>query len=177
MSANEIRRKAHKRQRRDRSIALLGITMGLSIFVVFAWTVARAHEIVPRIGWGLMSLWGIYFAYQVYYRVLPARLGPEATVSASIEFYKTELERRRDWDRHIWRRSGLPVCFLGLAMVLVPPIIQSPNSPRLLLYAIPVFVLLLIWALAFFRLKKQQQQELQQDTEELRRLESNGQDK
>jgi len=171
MSANEIRRKAHEHQRKNRSIALFGITIGLFIFIDFAWTAARVHETIPRIGWGLMSLWGIYFAYQVYQRILPARLGPEATVSTSLEFYKSELEKRLEWDRYIWRRSGLPVCFLGLAMVLVPILIQSLNSPRILPYAIPIFILLVIWAIAFVHLRKRQQQELQQDTEELVGLE------
>lgn len=171
MSTEEIRRKAQQRQKKARSIALLGITIGLSLFVVFAWTFARVHEVVPRMGWGLMSLWGIYFAYQVYRWILPARLAPQATVSTSIEFYKSELERRRDWDRHVWRRSGLPVCFLGLAMVVVPPLIRSLNTPRLLANYVPIFVLLLVWVIAFFRLKKRQQQELQQETEELRVLE------
>jgi hypothetical protein len=38
--------------------------IGLVLCVIFGLTFAREHKVPPRIGWGLVSLWGIYGAYR-----------------------------------------------------------------------------------------------------------------
>ena len=171
MSAEEIRRKAQQRQTKARLIVILSIVMGLFLSVCFAWNLARVHEVVPRMGWGLLSLWAVYFAYQAYKWIWPGRLEPDATVSTSLEFCRSELERRRDYGLHIWRRAGLTFCFLGLAMVVLPRLIKSLAAPRLLLNAVPFFVLLIIWVAGFIYSKKRNRQRLEQDIDELRVLE------
>jgi len=129
MSADEMRRKAQQLQRKARLVALTWITTGILLCVGFARTFARAQDVVPRIGWGLLSLWGIYGAYQAYKWIWPRKLAPDATVSTSLAFYRSELERQRDYGRHLWRRSGLTFCFLGLAMVVVPALMRSLETP------------------------------------------------
>src|ERR1022692_108086 len=44
MSADELRRKAQQRQRKDRFVRLYSIISGLILFVFFAWTFARVHN-------------------------------------------------------------------------------------------------------------------------------------
>ena len=169
MSTDEIRHKAQQRYTEARMRALLSIAMGLGLCALFAWASARAHETVTRMGWGLVSLWCIWFAYHAYRWMWPDRLAPDATVSTSLEFYQRELDRRRDYALHVWGRSGLPFCFLGLAMVVLPPLIQAPAAQRL--NALPFFVLLVIWIAAFIVLRKRDRRKLQQEIDELQAFE------
>jgi hypothetical protein len=168
MSADELNRKAHQRQRRARFEAIYSIIIGLILCVFFARTIARTHEALSRMGLGLLSLWSIYFAYQAYKWIWPGRLGPDATASTTLHSYRSELEKRRDYGRHIWRRAGLTFCFLGVALFLAPGLIKSLEAPRLLVNAAPVFVLLVIWLAVFFPMRKRNQRKLQQEIQELR---------
>ena len=171
MSLEEIRRKAHRLQTKARLAALAWIVMGLAICVLFARSSAKAHAAVERIGWGMLSLWGLYGAYQAYKWIWTGTLAADATLSTSLDFYRRELERRHDYARHIWRRSGLTLCFGGLALVIIPELIGVLRSPRLLLNAVPFFVLLAIWLVVFFSLRKRNQRQLQREIDELKALE------
>jgi hypothetical protein len=172
MSMTEIRGKAQQRQRRARLEALLEIASGLAVCVFFAWTFARANDVLARAGVGLLSLWGMYVAFQAYRWIWPGRPGPDETVSTSLEFYRSELERRRNYALHIWRRAGLTFCFLGVAMVLLPGLIKSLDSPRLMLNFLPVLMLLAIWFAIFFPKRRRRLRKLQGEIDELRALES-----
>jgi Na+/melibiose symporter-like transporter len=167
MSADELRRKAQQRERKSRFEAAYSIVIGLILFVFFAWTFARPQELAPRIGVGVLSLWGIYFAYQACKRIWQGRLAPDATLNTTLQSYRSELEKRRDYAQHIWRRA-LTFCFLGMALVIVPALIKSLDAPRLLVNFVPFFVLLAIWCAIFFPMRKRNQRKLQQEIEELR---------
>ncbi len=168
MSADELRRKAQQRDRKSRFEAAYSIISGLIVFLFFALGFARAHELAPRIGFGVLSLWGLYVAYRAYKRFWQGRLAPDATLNTTLQSYRSELENRRDYARHVWRKAGLTFCFLGIALVIVPALIKSLGAPRHLLNFAPFFVLLAIWCAIFFPRMKRQQQKLQQEIEELR---------
>ena len=170
MSADELRRKAQQRERKARFEAIYSTILVLLVCIFFARTFARAHEVLPRLGLGLLILWGLHFAYQARRGIWPRRLGPDATVSTSLEFYRSALERRRYYGLHIWRRSGLTFCFLGIALLVLPGLIQS-DAPRFLLNNLPFFVLLAIWLAIFFPMRKRRLRKLQQEIDELRAFE------
>src|SRR5579859_6162412 len=94
MSIDEMRQRAHRFQMKARLQVVYSIAAGLSVCVFFAWTSARSQEALSRIGFGLLSVWGIYAAYQAYRWMWPSNPGPNAPVSTSLEFYRSELERR-----------------------------------------------------------------------------------
>jgi hypothetical protein len=171
MSLDEIRRKAQKLQMKARLAALAWFVMGLLLCVFFARSSVKADAVVTRIGFGMLSLWGAYGAYQGYKWIWPGTLAADATLSTSLNFYRKELERRHDYVQHIWRRAGLTFCFAGLAVVIVPPLISVLRTPRLLVNAVPFFVLLAIWLAVFFPMRKRQQRRLQQEIDELNALE------
>jgi uncharacterized membrane protein YfcA len=100
-------------------------------------------------------------------------LAADAAVGTSLDFYRKELERRRDYGRHIWYRSGLWLSFVGLAFVVLPALIAALKTPRLLLNAIPFFVLLAAWIVAFIHIRKREQQNLQSEIDELNALQPN----
>jgi muconolactone delta-isomerase len=170
MSLEEIRRKAHQFQAKGRWKALIAIVIGIALCGVFAVTSAKAQYLVLRIGWGVLSLYGLFSAYQAYKWIWPSSLAADATVGTSLEFYRRELERRRDYVRHIWRRSGVWWCFVGLALIILPAMMASLKNPKLLLNAVPFFVLLSVWFVAFFSIRKRQRQKLQREIDELNAL-------
>jgi hypothetical protein len=173
MSLDEIRRKAQKLQTQGRLKVLAGMVIGLFLCVAFARMSAKVPDVVPRIGWGVLSLWALYCAYQAYKWIWPRRLVEDATLSTSLDFYRSELERRRDYERHIWRRSGLTFCFAGLALALIPELTGALKTPRVLLNAMPFFVLLVIWFVVFFVMRKRNRRKLQQEIDELTAFEKN----
>jgi hypothetical protein len=172
MSADQLRRKAQHGQAKARVEVFFSIVVGIILAAGFARTLVTAHELVLRLGLGLLSLWCLYFAYQVYKWIWPGRLEPDATLSTTLQSYKSALEKRRDYGRHVWRRSGLTFCFLGLALVIVPELIKSLEAPRLLFNVLPVSILLAIWLAIFFPLRRRKQRQLQQEIDELRLFES-----
>jgi len=167
MSLEEIRRKAHQFHSRGRLKALTAIVIGIALCGVFAATAAKPQYLVLRIGWGILSLWALYGAYQAYKWIWPSSLAADATLSTSLDFYRRELERRRDYVRHIWRKSGLWLCFLGLALVVVPALIAALETPRLLVNAVPFFLLLSTWFVAFIYIRRRDQRTLQREIDEL----------
>jgi hypothetical membrane protein len=171
MSASDLRRKALVRQSKARLEALSTIIIGIILCVVFAWSFARAHEMLARMGWGLLSLCMVYAAYHAYKWIWPQSLPEEAPISTCLEFYRRELERRRDY-HHRWWRSGLPL-FLLLGMVMAGVGTGARNAPpHPLLNALPFFLILTIWAVAFLLMRKKLGREnLQQEIEELRAFE------
>jgi hypothetical protein len=124
-------------------------------------------------GFALVSLCMIYAAYHVYKWTWPGNLPEEAPINTCLEFYRRELERQRDYN-HRWWRSGLAFfLLLGIVMAVVGTGARNaPPPPHPLLNALPFLLLLAIWAVAFFVLKKKHGREnLQQEIEELRAFE------
>jgi ABC-type Fe3+-siderophore transport system permease subunit len=171
MSADVLRHRALQRQAKARLEAYFSVIIGLVLSIFFAWTFTRAHTVLARMGWALLSLWGIYAAYHAYKWVWPQNLPEDAPVSTCLKFYRRELEKRRDYLRHRWWRL-LPFLLLGMAMVIVGTGAQAA-PPNPLLAALPFFLVLAIWAVAFFVMKKKLGREnLRQEIEELRAFET-----
>ena len=171
MSAEALRDKANRLYVKARFMALFAIYAGLVVGALFAIAALRAHYLLTGLGWCFLSVFGLYGAYQSYRWNRPGELPEGAPVSASLEFYRTELERRRDHLQHIWRRSGLPLCFLGLALIVGPPLAAAFQTPRLLVNAVPFLVLLMGWVIAFFTINRRERAQLQRDIDELRAFE------
>jgi hypothetical protein len=169
MSAHELRRRTEQREAKSRFETLSSIAVGLIVCAVFAWAAATAHDPATRIGWALVSLSGLYFARQVHKWLWPARLSPAAPLDATAVYYRAILEKRRDFDRQVWRRTGLPLAFLGIAIVLAPPLIASPG---LLPKATPFFVLFAVWLGVYFPMRRRARRILQREIDDLRGFET-----
>jgi hypothetical protein len=169
MSLDEIRRKSQALQNKGRLTSLAGTVIGLGLSIFFAVGVARAHGLMPRIGLGVLTLWGLYGAYQAY-RMWPRSLAPDATLSASLEFYRRELERRRHQVRDAWRMPYLWLLFAGIAFLVAPALIGTRSNPRLLVNAIPFFVLLFAWLIAFINIRRRDLRNLGREIDELKAL-------
>ena len=163
MSEAELRRRVEDRRKRDGERALMGVVIGLALGLVFALAAARASAPITTAGWGVLSLWSLYFAYQVRRWLWPE----DPPTTPSLQFYREEVEQRLAYSRQIWLRSGLPVAFLGLALVIVPPLARG----RALLNAAPFFILLVAWAVMFRRQRRHEREALERELADLQALE------
>jgi hypothetical protein len=168
MSAQELRNRAKRREEAQRRETWIAAGLGVALSLLFAWSAAKAPDRVTGIGWGVTSLACLYFARQARAWLWPGRLDPDATLDATVSFYRDLLEQRRDYERHIWSRSGLPFLFIGIGIVLVPPLIRAPQHA---VKAAPFFTLLAIWFLTYLPLRRKKRRLLQQEIDELRGLE------
>ena len=163
MSAEQLRHKSQQRQNRARFEAVKSIIAGFAVCGFFAFAFSKTHELILRLGWAVLSLWGIYLAYQAYKWIWPARLSPDAAFNTTLQAYKNELEKQRDYVQHIWKRAGLTFCFLGIAIAVMPMVIKTFVAPHLLLHWLPVAVLLAVWFAVFLPTRRRRQQKLQQE--------------
>jgi hypothetical protein len=182
MSADQLRLKAQKRQKGVRSQVLRDAIGGLIVSVFFAWNLIKVNHVwwgvghplslwSTRMGLGLLSLWGLALPFLLYKWVWPARLAPDATLGSTVQWYRSQLEKGRDFERRVW--LVLIPCFVGIAMVIVPALISSVGNPReFLLNSLPFFVLLAIWLPIFLYLRKRRRGRRQKEIEQLRAFES-----
>jgi hypothetical protein len=187
MSADQLRHQAEKRQRRARFSVLFSVVMSVIYLVVFARLLARFSPLVQgplslwsiRIGFGVLCLWCIYLPCQAYKGLWPGRLAPDATLNTTLQSYRSELEKQRDFGRNARVRRVLAFFFLGMAMFMVPmlmakmPVVINPTpitGPRLLLNVAPFLVLTTAWVI-MLRMIKRSRQKLQQEIEQLRGFE------
>ena len=178
MSPDELRRKAQQRQRQDRSGVISTTIICLIFSAIFSWWFVTAPERVARLGWGplslwafrfgcsLLTLWCLYTPYQVYKWTWPGRLAPDATLNTTLQFYRSRIEKRRDFHRYLFGRL-VPFFILGIAMVLVPPlmVVVAAGYPWLAVVGFCV-VAAPLWAI-LSPLRKRVERELEQEIEEL----------
>jgi hypothetical protein len=171
MSADQLRYRAQQLQRRARVKTIFSIIMGIALSIFFARQTFLAGYSVPGIGLGLISLWCIYFAYQAYHFTWPNRVAQDAAFDTTLQSYRSALEQKGDYTRNIWLRTGLPLCFLGLALVVMPGLIKSFSKPGLFVNFVPLFGLLASWFVAFYFIRRRDRRKLAQEIEELRAFE------
>ncbi len=172
MSADQLRNKSQQRERKSRFEAGYSIITGFFVFIFFALAFLRTHGLAPRVGFGVLSLWGIYFAYRSRKRFGQGGPAPDAALNTTLRSYRSELEKRRDYSQNVWRRAGLPFVLLGSALVILPRLMQSIHSPKLIEPLLPLFALFVVWLVVFFFVRKRRRQQLQREIDELRSFES-----
>jgi hypothetical protein len=182
MSADQLRLKAQKRQKGVRYQVLRDAIIGLVVSVFFVWNLIKVQQVwwglghplilwSVRMGLGLLSLCGLALPFLLYKWVWPARLAPDAPLGSTLQWYRSQLEKGRDFDRRVWLIL-IPV-FVGFALIVVPALIRSLGNPReLLLNSLPLFSLFAIWLSIFLYLRKRRRGRRQKEIEQLRAFES-----
>ncbi len=189
MSADQLRHKYEKRQRRARFSVFCSVVISVIMFIIFARELATIpgsflHAVLGplnlwsiRIGFGVLCLWCIYLPYRAYKWLWPGRVAPDATLNTTIQSYRSELEKARDFGRN--NKWVFAVAFLGMAMVAVPivmldrptPIKAPPiTGPGLLLNVAPFLLVAMAWAIMLYYVRKSRRK-LQQEIEQVRAFE------
>lgn len=191
MRVDKLRSQAERRRRNGRSTVLFSILLGLFLFIQFARGFAGAHEMAAclgtlsvwsiRIGFAVLCFWSLYVPYWIYHafpsypRIWPGRQAPNATMNTTLPYLISEIEKQRDYSRHIWVRGGLTFCFLGMAMVVVPIFIKLMHTLRLLIDLVPVFLIFAIFFAILVSLNNRTRRKLQRAIDQLRALERKNQ--
>lgn len=184
MSADTLRLKAHKMEKKTRLAVIWAAAIGIGLFLWFGWgflsfpETFRDFRLGPlglwtmRLGFGLLSLWALYSGFKAYKIFWPKPAPSDADLKTTLQSYRAELEKRRDYSQNIWLRSGLVVCFVGIAMVVTPVVVRDIATPlQLLLNVGPVFALFILWLAIFIPQRRRRQRKLQQEIDQLRALE------
>lgn len=184
MSADKMRGKAQQLDRKARLAVLFSTSIAILLFLYFGWGfLSFSHKfqtfgLAPwgswsmRLGFGVLSLWGLYSGYKTYKVLWPNPAASEADLKTTLQSYKQQLEKRRDYLRNIWLRSGLSFCLLGVAMVVAPVLVRDIIRPlRLLANLGPIFALVILWLAIFIPQRKRRQRKLQHEIDALRAFE------
>ncbi len=184
MSTERLRRIIQQLDRKSRLAVLVSAAIALFLFLFFGWAVvsfpARFQTLdldpaaawIVRLGFAVLSLWSLYSGFKTYQVFWPGSKPSDADARTTLQFYRQQLEKRRDYSRNIWLRSGLIFCFLGMAMVVMPMLIRDIAKPQQLLMNVgPILALLIVWLAIFIPQRKRRQRKLQQEIDQLRAFE------
>jgi hypothetical protein len=166
ISLDEIRRRAGALEVRARREVFASYAVAAFLVIAFSRASITANGMLPKIAFGMMAAWAIYFLIMVRKGIWPHRLPPDAAPLNTIAIYKRELERQRDHLWYVWKRLLVPL-FLMLALLLVPLLLRNP---RLAVNVVPFFVLLALWVALFVPVRRRKLRAIQRELAELDEL-------
>lgn len=141
--ARKLRKKARREVYRLSAMAVIVVSFALVAML-------RTQGTVQHIGLGIVAVWGLLLPLLAHRFLRPATKESEATLASSIDFYRKQLERHRDYRRQVWIWGVAPL-FLGAAVFFSPILLENPKlAPNIL----PFTILLTLWAAAFFYLSR-----------------------
>ena len=162
MSLEEIKKQMGQLQKkmRQRNV-VVGLAL-LLLVVVCARLLFKAGNLIEGIGAALLVIGAGYVGYQLLLiRKKPASVIRENEPLASAMFYRTELERQRDFHRGLWLWSRLVIVVPGVVVLLIGSVIEHPERiHRIRLNAATVAVLAVLQVARQLRLARKYQREI-----------------
>lgn len=99
------------------------------VIIGFGWFIYTLPSPLERVGSGLTLASALYVVYQLHQR-RNRKVPSEIQSSACAAFYRTELERQRDFHRGSWFWSRLIVMIPGDLLFLIGFAMAHPGSER-----------------------------------------------
>jgi hypothetical protein len=164
-----INRRVHELYWSTRAEILLSISAAVFFVVVTAWRLAPYRDSPEQVGfavviaWVLISLW--WFRQRIW-RPEPAR--PAALAASGVEYYRKELEKRRDHLRNAWIWHGplLLACMI-FAVSFVGKAFPSPDRLRSVL---PLVFALVAWTGIGLWRRRRMARQIQREIDEIDQL-------
>ncbi len=170
MNINRIvNRRARELYSRTRAEVITGVAAPILFIAVVAWRFGFAKDRVVQVGLALILVWIAISLYAMRRRIWGPRVPePDAVAAASMDYYRHELQERRDHLRSLWLWHGpmLLACivFLGAVLGRVWPVYQH------IVNALPFIALLVVWSGVNLWQRRRQANALQRELEELDQL-------
>jgi hypothetical protein len=145
---------------------LMSIGAALFFVGVVAWRFAPTLNWLQELGFAAVLAWIVISLYRFRHWVWQRQPSPSDSIAATgLEYYRNELERRRDHLRSAWVWHG-PVV---LACVILISIFMGKAFPgiRRLGSALPLIVLLAVWTGFGLTRRHRQASELQREIDEI----------
>jgi hypothetical protein len=165
-----IRSKVRELHARTRRQLLGNLAVPLVVAVFYGFGVKEFHGVAPAlellfafaIVW---SLAGQYFLNRgMWHRAMPG----DAALSTGLEFYRRELERRRNYFRRVLLWSFGPILLAIATLVVFLVLVGGANFiPK----GLPFLALVVIWIGAYFFIRMREQRELQREIDDLNEIE------
>ena len=151
-----------------RSEILMSVGAALLFVAVMAWRFAPIHDPLLEAGFAAVAAWvgiSLYRFRRRIWRRDPSR--PDAIAAPCLEYYRTQLEQRRDHLRGAWLWHGpLFLACMGLIAILTG---REFPAFRRLRDVLPLVVLLAVWTGFGLTRRYHQARELQREIDEIER--------
>jgi divalent metal cation (Fe/Co/Zn/Cd) transporter len=161
-----VKRRREELSSSTRSEILMSIGAALLFVTVVAWRIAPFHDRLPEIGFGAVLAWAVISLYWFRHRIWRRNSSrPDAVAAAGAEYYRKELEQRRDHLRNPWLWHG-PL-FLACAVLVAILAAETFRGYQDLRNVLPLAVLLVVWTGYGVWRRRRQARELQQEIDEM----------
>lgn len=148
-----------------RSEILMSIGAALLFTGIMAWRLTPARDRMLQVGFGAAIVWAALSVYRFRRRIWQRAARPDAIAATGLDYYRKELEQRRDHLRRAWLWHG-PL-FLA-CMVLIAILTGSTFSGyQPLRNVLPLVILLAAWTGFGFWRRRGQAKELQREIDEM----------
>jgi hypothetical protein len=143
----------------------MSIASALVLLVIFAWRFALAQDTVQQLGMAAVTVWVLISVYRFSDRLRDGPPTHDALATTGLEYYRKELERRRDHLRNSWVWYGP----LFLACLILATVVARTTLPSVARWrtALPVIALLVVWVGFDFDRRRRQANELQEEIDEV----------
>jgi hypothetical protein len=161
-----VKRRTEELGLSTRSEILMSIGAALLFVVVMAWRLAPAHDRLLQIGYAAAIAWVAITLYRFRRRIWRRHAAPaDAMAATGVEFYRKELEERRDHLRRAWVWHGpLLLACMVLTVILTG---ETFSGYQPLQNVLPLVVLLAVWTGFGLMRRRRQAKELQREIDEI----------
>jgi hypothetical protein len=160
-----LKRRTEELYSSTRSEILMSIGAALLFVGVVAWRLGSAHDLLEQVGFAAILVWVVISLYWFRYRIRWRPSRPDATAAAGLEYYRGELERRRDHLKNEWLWHGpLFLACVTLVAILTGHVFSGYQPLRNVL---PLLALLVVWTGFGFWRRLRQAKELQREIDDL----------
>ena len=161
-----VNRRTEEMTSSTRSEILMSIGAALLFVAVMAWRFAPIHDPLLEAGFAAVIAWVVISLYRFRRRIWrrdPSR--PDAIAAPCLEYYRAQLEQRRDHLRDAWLWHGpLFLACLILIAILMGRAFQGSERLR---SVVPLVVLLAVWTGFGLIRRYRQARELQREIDEI----------
>jgi hypothetical protein len=147
MSLKEVHERIEKLSRQVRRRNLIGGFACITVLLGFAYFSVNAYNSMERIGAVLTALGAGYIMFQLVGGKMKIGARGLQAQAESMAYYRSELQRQRDFHRGVWFWSRLIVFAPGPFIFLIGVAQATPTQARYMWIEAAVVAGLLLWAI------------------------------
>jgi len=160
-----VKRRTEELYSSTRSEILVSIGAALLFAGVLVLRLAPVHDRLLELGFAAVTAWVAVSLHRFRGLIWRRPSRPDAAAATGLEYYRKELERRRDHLRSAWLWHGpLLLACLSLVAILIG---KSFLGFERLRTALPLIALLALWTGFGLWRRRRQAQELQREIDEI----------
>jgi hypothetical protein len=161
-----VNRRTEELSSSTRSEILTSIGAALLLIAVMAWRLPVVREGLLEFAFAAAMVWVAISVYWFRRRIWPGKSSPRGSVAATgIEYYRAELERRRDHLKNEWLWHGplflAAIVFIAVVMGRANIVFQPLRN------VLPLVILLAAWTGFGLWRRRRQAGELQREIDEI----------